>query len=78
MEIDIKKEAAKVKKEMRKVGDKSGIGFDMSTNKSNKKSYKEKFEEEQEENYEGQRMHSSVFDQRVMKEAELLLSGKAD
>ena len=28
MEIDIKKETAKMKKEMRKVGDKSGIGFD--------------------------------------------------
>ena len=28
MEIDIKKETQKVKSEMRKVGDKSGIGFD--------------------------------------------------
>ena len=44
MEIDIKKETAKVKKEMRKVGDKSGIGFDMDNN--NKKKDFEKFTRE--------------------------------
>ena len=31
MEVDIKKETVKMKKEMRKVGDKSGIGFDSKT-----------------------------------------------
>ena len=38
MEIDIKKETAKVKKEMRKIGDKSGIGFEPSIESKGKKS----------------------------------------
>ena len=36
MEIDIKKETQKMKKEMRKVGDRSGIGFDQGNDKSEK------------------------------------------
>ena len=34
MEINIKKETEKMKKEMRKFGDKSGIGFDIDKNES--------------------------------------------
>ena len=68
MEIDIQAETKKMRSEMRKVGDMSGIGFDQPVLKY--------FDRNTKPSVTGQHNQESLLDQRVMKEAELLLQGK--
>ena len=73
MEIDIAAETKKMKQGMRKVGDKSGIGASTQENTNrenhhNNDKHKTKYKDDV----------GSLFDKKVMREAELLLSGQAD
>ena len=90
MEIDIAAETKKMQKQARKVGDKSGVGCGAQPSKqdddSNKHHHhrKKKHHKGIEENREGpssstkQMKMGSLYDQKVMREAELLLNGRAD
>ena len=68
MEIDIAAETKKMKKEIRKVGDKSGVGCNEKQMDADASSRKQPVRSKL----------ADAYDQRVMREAKLLLSGQAD
>ena len=75
MEIDIAAETKKMKQGMRKVGDKSGIGASAKENTDRKNRHRDNNDNHKTKSTEDV---GTLFDKKVMREAELLLSGQAD